>query len=100
MGLESCLPPHAMWMGLLGLLTGNDGRQDGMGRGMRRGPIQYTGGTWNPYESCRLASLPIPEGPVIVQPASPFHPPVFFVETRPEAQAQRVDVMILFAIQN
>lgn len=32
-GLESCFSLHAMWTGLLGLITGNDGRQDGMGRG-------------------------------------------------------------------
>lgn len=32
-GLESCFSLHTMWTGLLGLITGNDGRQDGMGRG-------------------------------------------------------------------
>lgn len=32
-GLESCFSLHAMWTGLVSLVTGNDGRQDGMGRG-------------------------------------------------------------------
>ena len=84
-------------MGLWGLVTGNDGRQAGMGRGR----VKRSLSAWNPHESSRLASKPIPGGPWNC--VTSFSPPplVFLSETCPETQGEKKDVVIIpLVIQN
>lgn len=77
--------PARLWMGLWGLVTGNDGRQAGMGQGR----VKRSLSAWNPHESSRLASEPIPMGPWNC--VTSFSPPplVFLLETCPETQTRR-----------